>query len=370
MVTSADFATAPETLVQHPLFQVSETGLQVVDDTGNIVFFANGRRLLYLVQSGRRYRLIMTAADPPRTVFEADEVIFSKQGAPPERKYPYVDAQGREHLFPGEAVGEQEEKKKKHTIPVSGGKFPIIHPTYTKGAQKVLVLGMAFVTPAGAEAAYNGAKGGASSATYRDVKRLRALERMGWDVLSISYGAQDVYWEEHKFFNAKMGRSSAKELANAATHFTIPRTGLDYIFGDYIRFPTTYLRQFYTSFLGDMLPELIKQDLVTVRTRIILPHARSQYAEGLYDRVAQVGAQIRYLHAPDYPLFMATEYPHLSQAHALGSTSNWEYVYGKKSGGGAITSALEPTAPFMEITFPASAITAIKTNPFALAPRR
>lgn len=243
------------------------------------------------------------------------------------------------------AQAKLEAEIEKHIQKYKSNKYTVERRVFPSG--KTLVLGMAFVTPAGARQACRGTKQGTTSATYRDFKRLRSLEtNLGFQnqAVGISMGALDTgaaetkddqnimekskYWDKHKFLHAFVGESAVAQLLERRTDFGLA-SSFRYIMGDYIRFPADYLRQFYISFIDGMLFPMIRAGLIDATTQIILPHAREQSQDRMYKKIfdPKFPADVSYIWAEDFPLYAATE-PSFLNASILGGSSNHNYVYG------------------------------------------
>ena len=88
---------------------------------------------------------------------------------------------------------------------------------------------------------------------WRDFSRLRALEKFGYRVFTISKGNEDLETRCSHFrheFSARGGKATRKELEGA-------NAKVDAIFLDYFRFPADYMRhayQYIPQFLVNILP--------------------------------------------------------------------------------------------------------------------
>jgi hypothetical protein len=127
-----------------------------------------------------------------------------------------------------------------------------------------LVIGVAFVNEIEAQSK---PAADTSIAGTRDRARLIELEKMGHEVISMNDGIS----EEKCLPNAHLHGSFSKRVVPdllTKLHGKIP---LKFIFGDYFRFRTVYLVQAYSSFLREMLPQLVMDGVVGLETQVIIP---------------------------------------------------------------------------------------------------
>ena len=167
----------------------------------------------------------------------------------------------------------------------------------TDDRPRALVLGMAFVTDVFARSAAHHTKQGTSNAYTRDRARLLCLARY-YNILTMTSSAAEADCEEGQHCCAHWTRRGAVSLCD---RFSSAFSPVHYVFMDYIRFPSQYMRSAYGDVFRQVLPTLRMRGMVTAETIIIVPYLDDAFLDPL--RSARLLLPIT---AETNPLFVAT----------------------------------------------------------------
>jgi hypothetical protein len=210
-----------------------------------------------------------------------------------------------------------------------------------------LVLGMAFISAEQATSAAANERSGTTNAGKRDRERLLLLMQAGYRIISMNHSHSAAECEPRQHLSAYFDR---RAVAGVIELFG--QGALDFIYGDYFRFPSAYLHGAYTPFLSSMLPELIRVGVMGPHTQLILPNPANST---LFDEIRDKEFVRRLLGNPSVtlpscrltcepipahknPLFVVTEQLQLIGHEALGGFTNAGQI-----------EALHSTHPFVRI---------------------
>jgi hypothetical protein len=227
-----------------------------------------------------------------------------------------------------------------------------------------LVLGMVFCSKEGAAFAKETAQTGTTSSLARDRARLLELEALGYEVVSASdsnltkfvpvrktpkilepetakpssFDSKTfislaktlvpklktsrtkkvkleengpLFVEESKHCSVSFGRRGVQTLKSWLQTNKPEKKTFNFVFLDYIRFPPGYMETAYAPFFKFMLPELIRQNIVSkTNTQIICPNAAILQP---YFTVFSVG-----ITRENYPLYLATKEAYKKDSEVFG----------------------------------------------------
>jgi len=171
------------------------------------------------------------------------------------------------------------------------------------GNLRVLVLGMGFLSNSAFATYLKTTRRGTTNAYVRDRVRLVALRAslpVGSQVVSLNRDLSESESEPGCHIQATIAASSAKLVAERFRN-----RQLDMILLDYIRFPASYMTAAYNSVLSSLLPALVANGSIGLRTRILIPNLRTSVWSlgGEYEEIPMMRSNL----LRDHPLFAATE---------------------------------------------------------------
>lgn len=183
----------------------------------------------------------------------------------------------------------------------------------------VLVLGMAFVTEENANLYYKNAAKGTSNPYSRDYIRLTALQTLlgeEYSIYSLNDMTKEDECEKQKHIQAKLNRRGAKQV--------ISQTNAEkwrFIFLDYFRFPTNYMRSAYSACFTEFLPYLHEKGVIDEKTEIFVPNLDDEFIEPL---LSCKTTELYYIQAKNNLLYKATD--NVAKHKFLGDYSNESQV--------------------------------------------